>query len=82
MSNLYKLIGDIRYEISPGVHTFGYCSKCHVQPARGAGICKYCRLNELSELVGEKPANEFYRATVEANEAIYAMEKALKNKVN
>ena len=42
--------------------TCGPCCRCGIKSARGAGLCFDCALNELAELVGRKPAEEYAKA--------------------
>lgn len=74
---LYSLISSIRYQLSHGIHTMGMCNRCHKQPARGAGICKQCRVDELIELVGDNLATAFYLNTIIIIGTIAEMEDKL-----
>ena len=48
--------------------TFGPCSRCQTKSARGSGLCFDCALNELAELVGRKPAEEYAKAIARTRE--------------
>lgn len=71
---LYELIGNIRYELHQGIHTFGLCSRCKTESARGAGICVECHTKDLSKLIGEELAQKFYKTTKEINTIVNDME--------
>jgi hypothetical protein len=42
--------------------TCGPCCRCRTKSARGSGLCFDCARNELAELVGRKPAEEYAKA--------------------
>ena len=48
--------------------TFGACCRCKTKSARGAGLCFDCARDELAELVGRKPAEEYAKAIARTRE--------------
>ena len=77
MTKLQQLVSDIRHELQPGVHTYGLCSRCQVESARGGGICAYCKEKELAKLVGVELAADFVECTKDTNTVMSVMEEKL-----
>ena len=47
-----RAMDTIRYNLTPGVHTFGTCRACRKNGARGAGRCAHCAEKDLAEVIG------------------------------
>ena len=45
---LDKLIGDLRYELASGIHTYHKCPYCHRYSTR-AGKCAVCVVTDFKE---------------------------------
>jgi len=74
--DVYKLIGDLRYQLASGVHTYGKCMTCD-EVARGSGLCSMCVTKELGLLVGRRNAEELLWNTKQVMNVISNIEDTL-----
>ena len=64
-----RILGELRYQTRPGVHTVGACSKGCGHSAHGSGVCKECLRGELAREVGHQFADAFCDAYFAARHA-------------
>ena len=72
-NKIRALISDIRYELSPGIHTYGNGSVCKVNAARGCGECIDCKQKRLADLVGKELSATFVNLTHQINTVTNSM---------
>ena len=58
-----RAMDTIRYNLTPGVHTFGTCRACRKNGARGAGRCAHCAEKDLAEVIGADLARELHESS-------------------
>jgi len=58
MSQIDKLVGEIKYELAKGQHTYSACYRCDSNGARSLA-CSTCLIKELEDLVGKEIAEDF-----------------------
>lgn len=53
---MHRLLGDLRYQLAPGAHTYSRCSResCD-NGARGGRVCADCLELEIDALLGDNP---------------------------
>lgn len=61
-----RILGDMRYQTRPGVHTVGACHNGCGNSAQGSGVCKHCLRDELAKEVGANFADAFTAAYYES----------------
>ena len=76
MSTAIELASRIRYQLAPGVHTFGPCERGCGRMARGSESCAHCLTRELSTLVGEALAYDWLRAVRRSSDLLARIEEA------
>lgn len=76
-----RLLGDLRYQLSPGVHTYSQCSRegCECT-ARGGRVCSHCLADEIDGLImtrgqGWQMVKDYRRCLVREQDLLRAAER-------
>lgn len=75
-----ELAHDYRYQTAPGISTWGPCSDCSLNGARGSGVCRACLVKELLELEQDDLVVLLERASSAQTTHAEALETALKER--